>query len=399
MNIYELPSRVKSWIKTQCESEVAIDTRRTSVMLGSVTIIGMSLVLLVVTGVLLSFNYQPNANELRSNNGELLYPVRTLRDITDSDGDTLYSIGELVLADTATLRMIGKRDVDYAIAPTDKNISKSSNTGNDVSLLSPSHAYLSTEILIQDEIKFGNIIRAIHKGSVHCLIFSSLFLFTFLILTKIVASAQTLRWWLFNTLIFICVFSAWSGSILPWNIRSYSALNVGMTLTENYTPLFGEWIGKFFSYMNTDILLQRVFVLHSIVLPIAIIILVSYLRKITPFIQLKKSSIRGLLLSVSVVAIAVVSFAVLNTNGIYPPFNTLQPSTMHTQPEWYFMGSYALLNTLPEDLAVTLLAVVSVVLFLFPIMSSSERSSNIWLKLAQIVVCLLWLVLIGAQMM
>lgn len=399
MNVNKLPSTIKSWIKTQTESDIADgSTSRTYMLLASAMAIGVSIVVLIVTGILLSFNYQPNAHELRSDKGEKLFAVRTLRSIIDSDGDTLYLKGQLVLADSITLNTIGKQGTDYMTTPFVRSSVQTSSTSNDNNLIPPSYAYLSTEVLIQEEIRFGNVVRAIHKGAVHCLMFSSLFLFTILILTKTVTSSHTLRWWIFNVMIFACVFSAWSGSILPWDVRSYSALNIGMSITENYVPLVGGWISRFLSYTNTDSLLQRVFVLHSFVLPLAIVVLAHYLRKSTPFIQLKGSSIKATLLTISVTLLVALTLVVLMTTQSYPPFNSLQPSTIHTQPEWYFMGAYTMLNALPEDLAITLLLVVSFVLFIFPIMGSTNRSSNTWLGIAQVVVCLLSLILIGAQM-
>ncbi|MBL7999094.1 MAG: cytochrome b N-terminal domain-containing protein, partial [Candidatus Kapabacteria bacterium] len=231
-----------------------------------------SLLICIVSGILLSLNFIPDTNPPRDDAGRLLVACSVENDVIlyqNGQAQILYKRGEIAYLtyNEAT------GSIDY---PTKDTAAFSPLARRTVIA---SRAWLSIRD-IESSISAGAIIRSLHIWSVD-LIMVSLFLTVVLwIHFQTYNSPYMLVWYALLLLLSLIVFSAWSGSILPWTLRSDSALRIVPSLLREYMP-FGSALQSFL-YNGQEInsaSYNRIYSLHSVFSPLFIILLIVLLRR------------------------------------------------------------------------------------------------------------------------
>ncbi len=143
-----------------------------------------------------------------------------------------------------------------------------------------SAAWYSTEVEIMRDVEFGSLIRSVHRIGVGLLFASlTLFLLSFLLWRSTDADGRHAilgRTWITALVLgMLLLGSGFTGSILPWNVRSFAAAEVVAGSVENSLPLVGSWTAGFLrgGEAVAEGTLGRAFVLHCAWLPLLIALL------------------------------------------------------------------------------------------------------------------------------
>ena len=140
----------------------------------------------------------------------------------------------------------------------------------------PGLAYKSI-VLLQNNVLFGRLIRNIHHWSG---VFLLIITFLHLLRTFLTGAYQTPRqvnWIIGLLLLVLVIFSNFTGYLLPWDQLAYWAITVSTSILQ-YVPLIGNNLREIIiagSEVNGDTLLIF-YNLHSSVLPILILLLMTY---------------------------------------------------------------------------------------------------------------------------
>ncbi len=214
---------------------------------------------------------------------------------------------------------------------------------------------------IEEQVLFGAVIRGIHHFAASAFV---IVLFLHMIRTFYHAAYKPPRqWnWISGVLLFLVVLGfAFTGYLLPWDMKAYFATKVGINVGGT-VPLLGPYIVKLMqggSEMST-ITLTRFYALHVIVLPLVLLCLVgvhlvlirlhgptppgrkegepvAYGHRFFPK-QLLLDSVTAFFVVGAVVYLAVTAGAPLEpkadpTDTAYVP-----------RPDWYFYGLFQLLK-------------------------------------------------------
>lgn len=221
---------------------------------------------MVLSGILLAFHYQPNAAPATASDGTPLLLAR-ITDTTTWLG-VEYVPGQLIpVRADSTLR-----DADF---PTplrgSASLLRDSATGNPVH---PSAAWVSLEHQIMRQTEFGALVRSVHAWGAQMLVASVLIWFGGLVWRG--AWQRPLRAvWISGLLLVAAVFgAAWTGSVLPWDRLGYAAAWVGSSLPEQGVPLVGESVTELMRG-GKDVggaALTRTAAAHTTVLPLALLV-------------------------------------------------------------------------------------------------------------------------------
>ncbi|MFQ5641142.1 MAG: cytochrome b N-terminal domain-containing protein [bacterium] len=143
-------------------------------------------------------------------------------------------------------------------------------------------AYESVQY-IENRVLFGSLIRGLHYFAASGMI---ILLFLHMVRTFFSGSYKPPRqWtWIFGVgLLFIVLGFAFTGYLLPWDMKAYFATKVGINMA-GVVPLLGELIVKIMQGSSEmgALTLSRFYSLHVVILPLALVLLVGghlfYLR-------------------------------------------------------------------------------------------------------------------------
>ncbi|MGC8595605.1 MAG: cytochrome b [Candidatus Kryptoniota bacterium] len=247
-------------------------------------------------------------------------------------------------------------------------------------------------------VSFGWLIRSLHFWGSNLLIaillvhmFSTYFL-------KAYRKPRELMWVIGVLLIFLMLGFAFTGYLLPWTSLSYFATKIGVS-TPYFVPLIGKYLSVFLQGGEEvgAATLTRMYSLHTIVLPMLVIALVTIhiilsqvLGSSVPISQQKNViggtkfypdfAFRDFAVWAGVLAI------LLLLSGIAPETvgqkaNPIEPAPAGIKPEWYFLFVFQTLRMMPEVLAVGLIALFLIFWIVVPFLdrkSSREETGKLF---------------------
>lgn len=243
---------------------------------------------------------------------------------------------------------------------------------------SPAAAYESTLLIIRDA-SFGWYIHQMHYwGSNTLIALLALRLVRFFI-HGVYKKPRELFWVFGVTLFFLATQQALTGSLLPWDQRSYWSVTRGLEVTATL-PVIGSLLS--FLVGGTELLsgtLLRFYVLHVIFIPMAMVF----------FFYLHFATVRKVGLSslpgekqaqpkplypdhlFQLVIVSLLLFGAILTLGTLLPapfFGKADPFTSPpgTRPPWYLLPAYGLMELLPRTVAGVLMLLAALGLLALP---------------------------------
>lgn len=139
----------------------------------------------------------------------------------------------------------------------------------------PSEAYRSMKDL-QFAVTYGVILRNLHRWSAHAMVFVVFLHLCRVFLTGSYKAPREFNWVIGVVLLLLTLGLSFTGYLLPWDQLAYWAITVGTNIAA-YAPLVGQRL-KFLLLAGHSIgsmTLLRFYVLHCVILPLAMLVLVS----------------------------------------------------------------------------------------------------------------------------
>ena len=260
-------------------------------------------------------------------------------------------------------------------------------------IATPAEAYDSI-LFLKNQVIFGQFIRNIHHWSGVFLVLIAFLHFLRVFFTGAYRNGRRVNWLFGLLLLFLIVFSNFTGYLLPWDQLAYWAITVGTSLLK-YLPLVGEG-------MRTIILggqelnaptLQTFYTFHTALLPALLVLLAIYhfwrVRK-SGGIMLPDQNTNGEMLPVMpslvfrefivalvVLAVIFVLSAIFNAPLLEKanPAYSLNP----TKAPWYFAGIQELLMHFHPFFAAFVIP-IGVIIFLIwiPFLKYDKEPSGVW---------------------
>ncbi len=139
----------------------------------------------------------------------------------------------------------------------------------------PDHAWMSVRYIMTD-VRFGPVVRGLHFWGATLVVVSAALHLVRVVVTGSYRKPRQFNWVIGLALLVVILFFAMSGYLLPWDQRGYWATVVRVGIA-GLTPLVGEF-AKNMMRGGPDIgalTLMRWYALHVMVLPLALIGLVT----------------------------------------------------------------------------------------------------------------------------
>jgi quinol-cytochrome oxidoreductase complex cytochrome b subunit len=139
----------------------------------------------------------------------------------------------------------------------------------------PSEAYRSMKDL-QFAVTYGVILRNLHRWSAHAMVFVVFLHLCRVFLTGSYKAPREFNWVIGVVLLLLTLGLSFTGYLLPWDQLAFWAITVGTNIAA-YAPVVGQRLkflllaGHFIGPMT----LLRFYVLHCVILPLALLVLVS----------------------------------------------------------------------------------------------------------------------------
>jgi len=329
---------------------------------------------LIITGILLSLNYEPSARPLFKQNKPLAM-ARALKTIV-VDSDTVCVVNEILL-----FPILSSDSVQF---PTEELSNIQIMRDEQSQILTVSAATASVERGIMQQIPFGAIIRGVHILSVHCFIGCLAIAFVVLFLRRGYRAPFELVWFQTLGIIAVALFSAFTGHILPWNILGYISAQIVLSAA-NYVP-FGETIAAIIrggTILGTATL-PRMFILHVLLSPLLIIWMFRSTFRIASKLDNTSSPRYISYISKTTIAMILLAVGVI----IFVPFgNYIErlPADMSKaisgaatlRPSWYFLPEFQILQVLPMDLAAVFIGLWCGFWVLLPFVGGGSKNKRI----------------------
>ncbi len=304
----------------------------------------MVLVLLqCVSGMFLSFSYLPSTQAQHDSQGRVQVQAQVIRDLVDADNDTLYRAGEW-----CRLMATPSGAVHFPLNDSSAFLIAQSSTEP------PSIAWLSVYQTQSHEQLYGAELRSLHHWCSYVLMACAMVLIVVMLGWRVYRYRNGIAWMRTVVLIAALYFCAWLGSVLAWDERAQQSLTVVGSFLEDYVPLLGTCFASLLGVEgnSSDLRLQRMFLLHILILPAVIIILLRYSQQklnaavgelhYQSHITFGHRFLAAMLIGVSFIVSPTTIAVSMN-------------STQRLKPEWYLLGPYQLIASVPEDLAALLL--------------------------------------------
>lgn len=226
----------------------------------------------------------------------------------------------------------------------------------------------SSVLHINSQIDFGWFIRSMHSWGANIMIFV---LFVHMFSTyfmKAYRKPRELTWLTGLGLLVLCFAFGFTGYLLPWDEVAFFATKIGLDITATI-PFVGEFMASLLrgGAEVGQATLSRFFLIHVIVLPLALLallgvhlILVQFHGMSEPddFKKEKKSYepffpdfvLKDLMVWMLVLNV-VATVVVLAPWGVGEQADPYAPAPAGIKPEWYFLGMFQFLKILPAKIA------------------------------------------------
>lgn len=224
----------------------------------------------------------------------------------------------------------------------------------------PDHAWASVRYIMSD-VRFGTLVRGLHFWGATLVVLSAAAHLVRVVITGSYRKPRQFNWVIGLALLVVILFFAMSGYLLPWDQRGYWATVVRVSIA-GLTPLFGEFV-KTMMRGGPDIgalTLMRWYTLHVMVLPLALIGLVTahmYFRfrdGLSGPVKAGDGKGRAYFpFHLSREMIAILAAGVLLTALAIKGMPALEPQADPTatdyipRPEWYFAGLFQFVKLFP----------------------------------------------------
>ena len=139
----------------------------------------------------------------------------------------------------------------------------------------PPEAYRSMKDL-QFVVTFGIILRNMHRWSAHAMVLVVFLHMCRVFWTGSYKSPREFNWVVGVALLLLTLGLSFTGYLLPWDQLAFWAITVGTNIAA-YAPVLGDQV-KFLllgGHVIGSMTLLRFYVLHSVVLPLAMVLLIS----------------------------------------------------------------------------------------------------------------------------
>ena len=226
----------------------------------------------ISTGFVLASWYQPSSEVMRDEYGRGAEILQADTDIRDADGDVIAHKDQYYVSRSSVVGRSGEHE-------------SARGQGNRVDVPSgASKSWYSVYVALSQNTEYGRLLRSMHAGAMDVTFIGLSILCALILLNPGGSGFQPSHIPLRTTLVCCAVllFAAWSGSVLPWDIRAQHAFSIGTHVMKEYIPLFGS-IGS--TYLWEDVHfripnLMRVFILHVVVLvPLLLIMYRRLMRR------------------------------------------------------------------------------------------------------------------------
>ncbi len=213
---------------------------------------------------------------------------------------------------------------------------------------------------IEQQVVFGSLIRGIHYFSA-----SAMMVVIFLHLARTFFSGAykpPRQWtWIFGVaLLLVVVGFAFTGYLLPWDMKAYFATKVGLNIA-GMTPIVGDSLKRILQGGSElgMLTLSRFFALHVVVLPLSLVLLIAlhitYIRMHGPTPlgrggepgQVSGTFFPQQLFRDSVVAAGVIGLIFVLALKFGAPLEAPadpNDTSYIPRPDWYFYGAFQLLK-------------------------------------------------------
>ncbi len=140
----------------------------------------------------------------------------------------------------------------------------------------PPEAYRSMKDL-QSVVTFGIILRNMHRWSAHAMVVVVFLHMCRVFWTGSYKPPREFNWVVGVVLLLLTLALSFTGYLLPWDQLAYWAITVGTNIAA-YAPLAGEQLKYLLlaGHVIGSMTLLRFYVLHCVVLPLAMLLLVSF---------------------------------------------------------------------------------------------------------------------------
>lgn len=261
-SVGEITGRLRAWF-----SRKSVPEHRHSIWyyFGGLTL--FLLCVMIVSGLLLTMYYEPNAGPATADDGSHLVAMRVTAPVTWDGTD--YAVGDIVPVPYDAERGLPllpsplKGKTEVLVEPM---------TGRPIV---PSGAWVSVEHTIMRRVEFGALIRSIHSYSANFLIVALLIHAFSALLMKAYRKPRLLMWVTGSLLLLLVLGFGFTGYLLPWNRLAYFATRVGVSYPENSLPGVGSWVADLMRG-GEDVgrpTLTRLYGAHVVALPLALLTL------------------------------------------------------------------------------------------------------------------------------
>lgn len=334
---------------------------------------------LIFSGILLSFNYEPSARPLTKNEAPVAMAHALKTVVVNSD--TLCTANEVLL--------LPMRSTDSVLFPTAELQDIQIMRDEQGQILTTSAATTSVEHGIMQQIPFGAVIRGVHILSVHCFIGCLAIGFVFLFFKRGYRAPLELVWLQTLGIIAVSLFSAFLGHILPWNILGYVSAQIVLSAISNLP--FGETLGAVLRGGTTlqPATLPRIFILHILVSPVVLIVMFRSLFKLSKklgdtelhstVLYFSKGTLTFILLWI--ITVIIVPFGKYSER-LPADLSKAISGSATLRPSWYFLPEFQILRVFTTDLAAVFLFIWCVFWLLLPFIgkNSNRKRVAMWIS-------------------
>lgn len=235
----------------------------------------------MATGMLLSAYFVPSTDAAASRDGHLLGTAIATRPLEFDRAK--YSSGDIVVVPLNARgdSMDVRSTIRQSLIPNVDSI-----TGR---IVRPSAAWLSVDHTISRNVELGRTIRSVHHYGSGLLIAALILEIAFAIAALRRRRPRTVAWVQRIALLALALVAGFTGSILPWNQLSLSAVRIGSTSLRESIPFAGETLAAmlFGGASAMQAALTRAYAMHVAILPVALALLVVALYRAS------KNAVRG----------------------------------------------------------------------------------------------------------
>ncbi len=248
-------------------------------------------------------------------------------------------------------------------------------------------------VRLQQEVIFGQLLRNLHYWSAMLLVVVSFLHLVRVFYSQAIYHERRKNWLYGLLLMFLVVFSNFTGYLLPWDQLSFWAVTI-MTNMLSYIPFFGEPLADIIrgGDMVTEETLLRFYTIHTGLLPLVMVFFMSIhfwlVRKAKGVaIPVSEKTIKvdtspNLVYKEALTALIVILVLLLFSFLVNAPLLDKAKPLVSPNPSkapWYFMGFQELLMHMHPAFASFLIPLGVIVFFItIPFISYSRVNKGVW---------------------